>query len=76
MRLEQNPDYWKPGLPYLDAIEYTIIANRATRMLAFIAGKFDMTFPTDVSVPLLKDIRHAGAAGAVHDAADAASATT
>ena len=27
-------------------------------MLAFIAGKFDMTFPTDVSVPLLKNIRH------------------
>ncbi len=26
-------------------------------MLGFIAGKFDMTYPTDVSVPLLKDIK-------------------
>src|SRR5471030_325771 len=57
MRLERNPDYWKQGLPYLDGIEYRIVPNRATRMLGFIAGKFDMTYPTDVSVPLLKDIR-------------------
>jgi peptide/nickel transport system substrate-binding protein len=56
MRMERNPDYWKPGLPYLDGIEYRIVPNRATRMLAFIAGKFDMTYPTDVSVPLMKDI--------------------
>ena len=56
MRMERNPDYWKPGLPYLDAIEYRIVPNRATRMLGFIAGKFDMTYPTDVSVPLMKEI--------------------
>ena len=56
IRMERNPDYWKKGLPYLDAIEYRIVSNRATRMLGFIAGKFDMTYPTDVSVPLLKDI--------------------
>ena len=57
VRLERNPDYWKPGRPYLDAIEYTIIPNRATRMLAFTAGRADMTFPTDVTVPLLKDLQ-------------------
>jgi peptide/nickel transport system substrate-binding protein len=56
IRLERNPDYWKPGLPHLDAIEYRIVPNRGTRMLGFVAGKFDMTYPTDVSVPLLKDI--------------------
>ena len=57
IRLEKNPDYWKPGRPYLDGIEYTIIPNRATRMLTFVAGRADMTFPTDVTVPLLKDIK-------------------
>ena len=57
IRLERNPDYWKKGLPYLDGIEYRIVPNRATRMLGFIAGKFDMTYPTDVSVPLMKEIR-------------------
>jgi len=45
------------GLPHLDGIEFTIITNRSTAILAFIAGKFDMTFPTEVSIPLLKDVK-------------------
>ena len=57
IRLDRNPNYWKPGLPYLDAIEYRIVPNRSTRMLGFIAGKFDMSYPTDISVPLYKDIQ-------------------
>jgi peptide/nickel transport system substrate-binding protein len=57
VKLAKNTDYWKPGRPYLDGIEYTIIPDRSTRMLAFTSGKFDMTFPADVSVPLLKNIR-------------------
>src|SRR5476649_241690 len=57
IKLVKNTDYWKKGRPYLDGIEFTIIADRSTRMLAFTAGKFDMTFPTDVTVPLLKGIR-------------------
>ncbi len=57
MRLDRNPDYWKNGLPYLDGIEYRIVPNRATRTLGFVAGKFDMTYPTDVTPALLKDIR-------------------
>ncbi|GAC1556704.1 MAG: ABC transporter substrate-binding protein [Beijerinckiaceae bacterium] len=57
IKLTRNPDYWKKGLPYLDGIEYTIIPNRSTAILAFIAGKFDMTFPTEVTIPLLKDIK-------------------
>ena len=43
IKVARNPDYWKPGRPYLDGIEYTIIANRSTAILAFVAGKFDMT---------------------------------
>ena len=57
IKVAKNPDYWKPGRPYLDGIEYTIIPNRSTAILAFIAGKFDMTFPYEVTVPLLKDIK-------------------
>jgi peptide/nickel transport system substrate-binding protein len=52
----RNPDYWKKGKPYLDGIEWKLIENRSTRILAFVAGEFDMTFPTDVTVPLLKDV--------------------
>jgi peptide/nickel transport system substrate-binding protein len=57
IKLAKNPDYWKKGRPYLDGIEFTIMPDRGTRMLAFIAGKFDMTFPTEVTIPLLKDIK-------------------
>ncbi len=57
IKVARNPDYWKPGRPYLDGIEYTIIPNRSTAILAFVAGKFDMTFPYEVSVPLVKDVR-------------------
>jgi peptide/nickel transport system substrate-binding protein len=56
IRLTRNPDYWKPNRPYLDGIEWTIIPNRSTALLAFVAGKLDMTFPYEVTVPLLKDI--------------------
>lgn len=57
IRLVKNPDYWKKGLPYLDAIEFSIIPDRSTRMLSFIAGRYDMTFPADVTIPLMKTIR-------------------
>jgi peptide/nickel transport system substrate-binding protein len=57
IKLIRNPDYFKKGLPHLDGLEYTIIPNRSTAILAFVAGKFDITFPTEVSIPLLKDIK-------------------
>jgi peptide/nickel transport system substrate-binding protein len=55
--LVRNPDYWKKGKPHLDRIEYRAIDSRSTRVLAFIAGEFDLTFPNDVTYPLLRDIR-------------------
>jgi ABC-type transport system substrate-binding protein len=57
IKVARNPDYWKPDRPYLDGIEYTIIRDRSTAALAFIAGKFDMTFPNSLTVPLLRDVR-------------------
>src|SRR6266851_858175 len=57
IKLVRNPDYWKKGLPHLDGIEFTIITNRSTAILGFISGQFDMTFPTEVSIPLLKDVK-------------------
>ena len=76
IKLVKNPDYWKKGRPYLDGIEYTIIPDRSTRMLAFVSGKFDMTFPTDVTVPLLKNIKQRCAEGACAPCARPASAPT
>jgi len=56
IKLVRNPDYWKKGRPYLDAIDWTIVPNRSTRMLGFQSGQFDMTFDSDVSFPMLKDV--------------------
>jgi peptide/nickel transport system substrate-binding protein len=53
----RNPDYWKEGHPYLDRIEYTILKNRSTVILAFIAGKYDLTFAGSVTIPLMRDIQ-------------------
>ena len=56
IKFMRNPHYWKPGRPYLDAIEWRIISNRATRVLAFVAGEFDLTFVADVTVPISRQI--------------------
>jgi peptide/nickel transport system substrate-binding protein len=57
IKLVRNPDYWKTGKPYLDAIDWTIVPNRSTRLLGFQSGQFDMTFDSDVTFPLLKDVQ-------------------
>jgi peptide/nickel transport system substrate-binding protein len=56
IRLVRNPDYFKKDRPYLDEISVRTIDNRATRMLAFSTGDYDITFPSDVS-NLLKDMK-------------------
>jgi peptide/nickel transport system substrate-binding protein len=56
VKFVRNPDYWKKGRPLVDAIEWKVIESRSTRILAFVAGDFDMTFNADVTVPLLKDV--------------------
>jgi len=54
IKVTKNPDYWKPGRPDLDGIEYTIMREPGPRDLAFYAGKFDMTTPFGVSMSTLR----------------------
>ena len=63
IKVERNPDYWKKGRPYLDGIEYTIMPNRSTRMLGFVAGKFDMTLAVQRDGAAAEGREEAGAAG-------------
>src|SRR5271165_6733459 len=37
IKVARNQDYWKPGRPYLDGVEYTVMRDRSTVVLAFIA---------------------------------------
>jgi peptide/nickel transport system substrate-binding protein len=57
IKVARNPGYWKPGRPYLDGIEYTIIKNQSTGALSFVAGTVDMTSPYFLQVPVLADIK-------------------
>lgn len=57
IRLTKNADYFKKGKPYLDGIEWFIIPSVSTRALAFTAGEHDMTFPSDTTIPIMKDIQ-------------------
>src|SRR5580658_2040340 len=56
IKVAKNPDYWKPGRPYLDGIEYDIVPNRSTAILGFVAGQYDMTWPYSAPPPLARDI--------------------
>jgi peptide/nickel transport system substrate-binding protein len=58
IRLVRNPDYWKPGRPYLDAIEYTFMPNPSTAILAFAAGNFDRFAQGILSVPLMNQLKN------------------
>jgi len=57
IRVAKNPDYWKPGRPYLDGIDWVIIKDTSTRNLAFVAGKVDLYSPHNISIPIVKDIK-------------------
>jgi peptide/nickel transport system substrate-binding protein len=58
IKVVKNPDYWKPGLPHLDAIEYTLLRNRSTAILAFVAGKYELTFAGTLTIPLTHDLQN------------------
>jgi peptide/nickel transport system substrate-binding protein len=51
MTLVRNPNYFLPGLPYIDRIEMTVDEDNASRMSSFLAGKYDLgwEFPGTVN---------------------------
>jgi peptide/nickel transport system permease protein/peptide/nickel transport system substrate-binding protein len=40
----RHADYWRPGRPYLDGIEFNIITENATALRSVVAGQNDMAF--------------------------------
>ena len=57
VRLARNVDYWKKGRPYLDGIEFVVVNTPSTAILSFVAGRFDMTFPWEVTPDDLKVVK-------------------
>jgi ABC-type transport system substrate-binding protein len=55
--LEKNEGYWKPGLPYLDRIEFKIMKDGVTRTAALRAGEVDFisVLPREQAERLARD---------------------
>ena len=51
--LVRNPNYWRPGLPYLDAITYRPIPDPDSRANSLLAGTVDIMH-TDVATSILQ----------------------
>jgi peptide/nickel transport system substrate-binding protein len=49
--LVRNPTYFVPGLPYIERVEATVDEDNASRMAAFITGKYDLgwEFPGQIN---------------------------
>jgi peptide/nickel transport system substrate-binding protein len=44
IELERNPNYWKPGFPYLDGVKYFIITDDGARAKSIRADRTDVEF--------------------------------
>lgn len=42
--LERNPNYWREGLPYLDAVDVRIIGDETVRRTTLVTGEIDWAF--------------------------------
>ena len=64
LTLERNPNYFKPGLPYLDKVVWTIAADTNTQWAAFYTHKqeykFQMEEPVDQYLAQLFKLRDDG----------------
>ena len=40
--LERNPYYWQAGLPYLDGIEFRLLADEEVQLARFVSGDIDI----------------------------------
>jgi len=42
LTLVRNPSYFVSGLPHIDRVELAVDEDNASRMSAFLAGKYDL----------------------------------
>ena len=53
---ERNDDYWNEGLPYLDGIEFVVIADETVRSIAFQKGDIHTLRSSGLTAVELKDM--------------------
>ncbi|MBI2917782.1 MAG: hypothetical protein HYY01_07275 [Chloroflexi bacterium] len=54
--LKRFADYWKPGLPYVDAVDFLIIPDQSTRVALLRSGQADL-WPDEMPSTVAEDIR-------------------
>jgi peptide/nickel transport system substrate-binding protein len=47
MVLVRNPDYFEPGVPYVDAVEIAIMPDNSTQIAAFSSHRIDIVTPAN-----------------------------
>lgn len=58
VKYEKNPNYWDEGKPYLDGVEFTMIAEPTTMENALAAGEIDMI--SYASIDSLRNLEPSG----------------
>lgn len=54
--MARNPDFWRPGLPYLDELTLRILPDEQTRLAALRSGEIDGgTFSADTALAVAND---------------------
>jgi peptide/nickel transport system substrate-binding protein len=53
---ERNDDYWQEGLPYLDGVEFVVIADETVRKIAFQKGDIHTLRASGITAVELKDM--------------------
>ena len=57
VKMDRNPDYWKPGQPYLDGLIFYMMPDAASRVVAFEKGEVNVLRTADIEVSDLKRLR-------------------
>jgi peptide/nickel transport system substrate-binding protein len=49
LRMKKNPNYWRPGLPYLDSVEFRPTPDNDSRLNGLAAKDFNMTHTSEIT---------------------------
>lgn len=52
---ERNPNYWVPGKPYLDAVEYPVMPDASVHMAALRSGQLSVV--RDLAEPMIDELQ-------------------
>lgn len=55
----RNTDYWRPGRPYLEGVQYIIIGQQATAVAAIKTHQLQLSFPGEISKGNAADLKQA-----------------